>query len=1214
MKKTCHLSFLLILCLLAYPVCAAAGMAESAHFSPLPESLTAPVELKAKAEQAPTQPDSKTTSAPNSLFDFRTSGGSSYITAYIAGNQDIAEIEVPASLGGLPVRGIDAGAFSNATGAKVIKLPPNLDRIDLDAFQGVEDSVLYVRGNSATARSIGMTGHHMVDLQWDRDDSPAEKAEPIRTGISGPFTYEILPDQTLRITACAVDIDKTPDLVVPSEIEGHPVRIIGTGAFINISKGYPTEDDYIEYGVNITLSEGIREIEEGAIVYTLSTWTPILTLPASLERIAAGGIKGGFAGVSLIIHPDNVNFCWKDSDGCLIDRDGWLLAYLGDQSYGGGSIRVSEGVRHIPGNVFNADAFITEIILPEGLLSIGDRSFNGMRLSRLQLPGTLRSLGASVLYNTSVTSLTLPRSLEVIQGHPSVDDNGNALFYDAEGNASARLAHIQIDENNPYLIIQDKAVFAKKHSALLFHLEPNALQSYSVPRGTKVIASRALAAAQHLSKINLPDGLQVIGNFALPMNGKPVTVNLPESVSFSGYNQPNNRLISAQPASKEPLSVRIEKSSESIALGQSISVKLDIRGGTPPFTVGYECIVYAFDATENSRPVVYIWKDNAGTEFTFTPYAEGDGTLDLVVRDSKGEKAFGAFDFGVLEEGFVPPAQTAPANEGLWSMYADETGSIFDMILAPDGRIKLTANHAAFLGGYLEVTGSAVVDENRITVTSDLGQVYIYPYRYTHEIIGGNRLLMVLSTQDGNTVTLIRQPDYVYTPFANMTGAQNTPVPVAPEYKQLVGTWKGEGRHTRADQCTFILEEDGHISFEYDYPAGSGIPGMKVSGIVLQVQPGHILFETSDGYERYMRFEPGADPTAMTLYVDDIDVALRAVSTAAPTAPPASAAFPAPLPASVPAARLFPPDINNLINGGAFVRDAQRFYAQHTGPKETYHLYQVTPDFQIGPAAMDRQRTDARYSIFHNRLYFYSVSEKKPGLYAFDMINGTVAGDGVKIGPKHAMVYAVDNTGVYYAVKGSQGIWRVDHNGGGKTKLSRHEVNAGNNIVRMMVYNDILYYINAADAQLYAVPTNGSAPAYRVGSEPMHYFILAEYRGKPAFVFVTYGKNKKQLEQSTLRAITIEGTPIDGLLGISDVRTRYINYLDGWLYYTDTAEGGILKRLLLDDPGHREPVLDQRVGYIHTFDGWIAVLPLNGAHNRYFIDTRDLSVHSLPAL
>lgn len=986
MKRVRYLSFLLIICLVAHLGCAAPGMAE------------------ANEAQA--------------FFDFRTSGGSSYVTGYRGPSGGMAEIEVPAALGGLPVRGIDAGALQRAKGVGAIKLPPDLDRIDLDAFRGVGDSVLRMRGDSATSRSVGMTGHHLVDLVWEQDEWVKEEAPPPEMGSSYPFAYEVLPDQTLKITGYEADFDGDVELVVPSEINGRPVRVIGTGAFTNVTKGYSAAEDYVEFNAHITLSEGIREIEEGAIVYSAGVSVPNLTLPASLERIAAGGIKAGFDGVSVQIHPDNPNFrCGEvNGDGCLVDlRDGWLLAYLGDQANIFDGIRVPDGVRHIPADAFDAVDGVAahEMILPEGLLSIGDRAFSGLGLTELKLPDTLRSLGASVIYDTGIASLTLPRSLEVIQGHPSVDENGGARFRDGEGNVSSRLAAIQIDENNPYLTIRDNAVFDQQ-GALLFHLAPDTLQSYSVPAGTKVLASRALTAARQLTEITLPEGLRAVGNNALPVNGQPITVNRPQSLSFFGHHPQPYSMAGGQqgtaeqaPAAQESFSVEVEQSGDVIVLGQSIHVDVDIRGDTAHGAIGYECILYAFDAKASSHPVFYRWEDDAGTEFSVTPDAAGIGMLEVFTDGPDGRQVIGYIGIEAFEKGDLPAALPAPPTGGITA-----------------------------------------------TVRVNLGAA--------------------------------RQE--------------------------------------------------------------------------------------------------------------------------------AAKAVPAPLPTAIPAARLFPPEINNLMNGGAFVRDSQRFYAQHTGPRESYHLYQVTPDFQVGSAAMDRQRTDARYTIFENRLYFYSVSEKKPGLYAFDMVNGAVAGDGVKVAPQHAMVYAVDPNGVYYAVKGSKGIWRVDHQGGGKVKLANHEVNAGNNILRMLAYGDMLYYVNAADAQLYAVPTDGSAPARRVGSEPMHYFILAEYQGKPIFVFVTYGKNRKQLEQSTLRAMTMEGGLIEGLFGLWDVRTRYINYLDGWLYYTDTAEEGVLKRLRLDDPAHRETVLYEKVAYIHAFDGWVAVLPLNGEHYRYFIDTRCLSVHMLPAL
>ena len=310
--------------------------------------------------------------------------------------------------------------------------------------------------------------------------------------------------------------------------------------------------------------------------------------------------------------------------------------------------------------------------------------------------------------------------------------------------------------------------------------------------------------------------------------------------------------------------------------------------------------------------------------------------------------------------------------------------------------------------------------------------------------------------------------------------------------------------------------------------------------------------------------------------------------------------------------RIIPPEINNLANGGMMVRDAQRFYTQHTGKNSRFCLYQVRADFGLGPAAMDQMRTDAKYSLFNNRLYFYSKSDGKVGLYSYVMKNGVVSGEPMRIAPQNTLQYAIDNQGLYYATDGINGIWRVDHYGNGKIKLSPHSVRSANNVVRMIPYDKKLYYINSKDNCLYNVPTSGISKPVRLSTEGLHYFIFAEYNGEVIIIYVTYAKSDN-LNYSTLRAINLDGSPIPGLDGLSDIQSRYINYLDGWLYYADSAQSKYLMAAPLDNLSAKTLLLSVPVGYIHAFDGWITALPLE-SNERYFIDARDWHVYIQPAL
>lgn len=74
----------------------------------------------------------------------------------------------------------------------------------------------------------------------------------------GWFRYEILEDDTIKITKCYVDYKEgeqyTEDLVIPSQIEGKKVVCIGSYAFVNLPQNI----------LNITIHNGVTTIESHA--------------------------------------------------------------------------------------------------------------------------------------------------------------------------------------------------------------------------------------------------------------------------------------------------------------------------------------------------------------------------------------------------------------------------------------------------------------------------------------------------------------------------------------------------------------------------------------------------------------------------------------------------------------------------------------------------------------------------------------------------------------------------------------------------------------------------------------------------------------------------------------------------------------------------------------------------------------------------------------
>ncbi len=135
-------------------------------------------------------------------------------------------------------------------------------------------------------------------------------------------------------------------------------------------------------------------------------------------------------------------------------------------------IVIQEGITSIT-DYFNSssDGFtnLEELILPEGLLSIGTDAFiNAQKLTSVQLPSTLAKMDYAFWGCKNLKSLHLPKSLEEYQDRVP------------------GLAELSIDEDNPWLTVEDNLLYTKDRKQLVF--VPEGLKRITIAEPTELIS------------------------------------------------------------------------------------------------------------------------------------------------------------------------------------------------------------------------------------------------------------------------------------------------------------------------------------------------------------------------------------------------------------------------------------------------------------------------------------------------------------------------------------------------------------------------------------------------------------------------------------------------------------------------------------------------------------------------------------------------------
>ncbi len=222
----------------------------------------------------------------------------------------------------------------------------------------------------------------------------------------------------------------------------------------------------------VILNEGLRTIEEGAF---MNSALNELTLPSTLEEIG----KQAFSGTM-----------------------------IKDVSIPSSCISIGE-------SVFSNCTQLNNIELPEALEIIPKKTFDGCSsLEKVNFTTSLKQIQQYAFYNTNITKVILPASIEVI---------GDYAF-----GACKNLTSITLPEN-----IEDltNGMFEQCTS----------LSNVVLPSSLKSIGKRTFYGCSALTKINLPESLQSIGSECFMSSGLE-SLSLPESLvdlgskAFEGTN------------------------------------------------------------------------------------------------------------------------------------------------------------------------------------------------------------------------------------------------------------------------------------------------------------------------------------------------------------------------------------------------------------------------------------------------------------------------------------------------------------------------------------------------------------------------------------------------------------------------------------------------------------------------------------------------------
>jgi len=256
----------------------------------------------------------------------------------------------------------------------------------------------------------------------------------------------------------------TGALTIPAEINGIPVRTIGSYAFSGCS--------------------GLTEI----------------TIPDSVTRIE-GSAFSGCSGLTEITIPDSVTTIGS-------------YAFYGCSRLT--SITIPDGVTSIETSTFYYCSSLTSVTIPNSVTNIGNHSFYGCSgLTSITIPDSVTSIGNYAFYGCSgLTSVSIGKGVTSI---------GNSAFDSCSG-----LMSIDVDANNSVYSSQNGLLLSKDGKTLILGVNGNvvipsdvtsignlpfcncsALTSVTIPNSVTSIASSAFSGCSAIKDVVIPGSFKL---------------------------------------------------------------------------------------------------------------------------------------------------------------------------------------------------------------------------------------------------------------------------------------------------------------------------------------------------------------------------------------------------------------------------------------------------------------------------------------------------------------------------------------------------------------------------------------------------------------------------------------------------------------------------------------------------------------------------------
>ena len=262
-------------------------------------------------------------------------------------------------------------------------------------------------------------------------------------------------------------------------------------------------------GYILTLSERLP------ITYT---YTPVSGSTGSVVSLTLTGVASNPGNETELYIPSSAEY----------DKNTYPVTTIGEYAFNGSKIvkiSIGEGIATIGKAAFMGTTELRKVTFPSSLRTIGDSAFYTSSISEVSLPEGLETIGDSAFRFSSITSLHIPASVTEIGGAPAANCSYCTMLSTAAESVS--------------FSSQDGVLFNKEKTILIQYPCANERTTYAVPEGVETLGKLCFSATNNLTQITLPDSLLSIESeaiFGSSITALEISKNL-QSIGSSALSQ-----------------------------------------------------------------------------------------------------------------------------------------------------------------------------------------------------------------------------------------------------------------------------------------------------------------------------------------------------------------------------------------------------------------------------------------------------------------------------------------------------------------------------------------------------------------------------------------------------------------------------------------------------------------------------------------------------